>query len=182
MSSLDNYRKDATIVELEKLINNGYQTIVFSHDPFFLSEIQKYSVLSQHTKCFEIDVSYKKSDPLKADSSQYISSQMVERSDYDSHVLHSYHKEHNKLYDFVADAKEESKVEVARSIRLILEAHLRFLYPRELNEDVWLGNMITMILEETVPTSHFYDTQIQSLDLQTVQSYAQETLHFITGI
>lgn len=207
MSSLDSYRKDATIVEIEKLINNGYQTIVFSHDPFFLSEIQKYSILSQHTKCFEIDVSYKKSDPLKADSSQYISSQMVERSDYDSHVLHSYHKEYNKLYDFVADAKDESKVEIARSIRPILEAHLRFLYPREFNEGVWLGNMITKIREETDPTSHFYDThgqigqitkinefskafhhadgfdtQIQSLDLQTVQSYAQETLQFVTGI
>ena len=207
MSSLDNYRKDATIVEIEKLINNGYQTIVFSHDPFFLSEIQKYSILSQHTKCFEIDVSYKKSNPLKADSSQYISSQMVERSDYDSHVLHSYHKEYNKLYDFVADAKDESKVEVARSIRPILEAHLRFLYPREFNEGVWLGNMITMIRDETDPSSHFFDThnqisqitkinefskafhhadgfdtKIQSLDLQTVQSYAQETLQFVTGI
>lgn len=207
MSSLDNYRKDATIVEIEKLINNGYQTIVFSHDPFFLSEIQKYSILSQHTKCFEIDVSYKKSDPLKADSSQYISSQMVERSDYDAHVLHSYHKEYNKLYDFVADAKDESKVEVARSIRPILEAHLRFLYPREFNEGVWLGNMITKIRDETDPSSHFFDTynqisqitkinefskafhhadgfdtKIQSLDLQTVQSYAQETLQFVTGI
>ncbi|MFH4856623.1 AAA family ATPase [Vibrio diabolicus] len=207
MSSLDNYRKDATIVEIEKLINNGYQTIVFSHDPFFLSEIKKYSILSQHTKCFEIDVSYKKSDPLKADSSQYISSQMVERSDYDAHVLHSYHKEYNKLYDFVADAKDESKVEVARSIRPILEAHLRFLYPREFNEGVWLGNMITKIRDETDPSSHFFDThnqisqitkinefskafhhadgfdtKIQSLDLQTVQSYAQETLQFVTGI
>lgn len=207
MSSLDNYRKDATIVEIEKLINNGYQTIVFSHDPFFLSEIQKYSILSQHTKCFEIDVSYKKSDPLKADSSQYISSQMVERSDYDAHVLHSYHKEYNKLYDFVADAKDESKVEVARSIRPILEAHLRFLYPREFNDGVWLGNMITIIRDETDPSSHFFDThnqisqltkinefskafhhadgfdtKIQSLDLQTVQSYAQETLQFVTGI
>nr|AHL64195.1 ATPase [Photobacterium damselae subsp. damselae] len=207
MSSLDNYRKDATIVEIEKLINNGYQTIVFSHDPFFLSEIQKYSILSQHTKCFEIDVSYKKSDPLKADSSQYISSQMIERSDYESHVLHSYHKEYNKLYDFVANAKDESKVEVARSIRPILEAHLRFLYPREFNEGVWLGNMITMIRDETDPSSYFFDThkqisqitkinefskafhhadgfdtKIQSLDLQTVQSYAQETLQFVTGI
>ncbi|MCQ8882164.1 AAA family ATPase [Pseudoalteromonas shioyasakiensis] len=207
MSSLDNYRKDATIVEIEKLINNGYQTIVFSHDPFFLSEIHKYSILSQHTKCFEIDVSYKKSDPLMADSSQYISSKMVERINYDSHVLHSYHKEYNKLYDFVADAKDESKVEVARSIRPILEAHLRFLYPREFNEGVWLGNMITMIRDETNPSSHFFDkhnqisqitkinefskafhhadgfdTKIQSLDLQTVQTYAQETLQFVTGI
>ncbi|EJL6479664.1 AAA family ATPase [Vibrio cholerae] len=207
MSSLDNYRKDATIVEIERLINNGYQTIVFSHDPFFLSDIQKYSILSQYTKCFEIDVSYKKSNPLKADSSQFISSQIIERSDYNSHVLHSYYKEYNKLYDFVADAKEESKVEIARSIRPILEAHLRFLYPREFNKGVWLGNMITIIRDETDPSSHFFDkhnqiskltkinefsktfhhadgfdTMIQSLDLQTVQSYAQETLQFITGI
>lgn len=207
MSSLDNYRKDATIVEIEKLINNGYQTIVFSHDPFFLSEIRKYSILSQHTKCFEIDVSYKKSNPLNPDSSQYISSKMIERSDYNSHVLHSYHKEYNKLYDFVADARDESKVEIARSIRPILEAHLRFLYPRDFNDGVWLGNMITMIRDETDSSSHFFDThnqisqitkinefskafhhaegfdtKIQSLDLQTVQSYAQETLQFVTGI
>jgi wobble nucleotide-excising tRNase len=207
MSSLDNYRKDATVVEIEKLINNGYQTIVFSHDPFFLSEIRKYSILSKHTKCFEIDVSYKKSDPLKADSSQYITSQMVHRSDYDSHVLHSYHKEYNKLYDFVADAKDQLKVEIARSIRPILEAHLRFLYPRDFKEGVWLGDMIPIIRDETDPSSHFFDkyqqinqitkinefskafhhadgfdTKIQSLDLQTVQSYAQETLQFITGI
>lgn len=207
MSSLDNYRKDATIVEIERLINNGYQTIVFSHDPFFLSDVQKYSILSQYTKCFEIDVSYKKADPLNSDSSQYISSQMIERIDFDSHVLHSYQKEYNKLYDFVANAKDASKVEVARSIRPILEAHLRFLYPREFNQGVWLGNMITMIRDETDTSSHFFDkygkinqitkinefsktfhhaegfdTKIQSLDLQTVQSYAQETLQFITGI
>jgi wobble nucleotide-excising tRNase len=207
MSSLDNYRKDATIVEIEKLINNNYQTIVFSHDPFFLSEIQKYSILSQSTKCFEIDVTYIKSNPLDPDSSQYISSQLVARSNYDSHVLHSYHKEYNKLYDFVAQSKDESKIEIARSIRPILEAYLRFLYPREFDANVWLGNMITMIRDETNESSHFYDThgrinkitkinefskefhhadgfdtKVQNLDLQTVKSYAEETLQFITGI
>lgn len=207
MSSLDSYRKDATIVEIENLINNGYQTFVFSHDPFFLSEIQKYSILSQHAKCFEIDVSYIKSAPLNADSSQYVSSKMIERTDYDSYVLHSYHKEYNKLYDFVSDAKDESKVEVARSIRPVLEAHLRFLYPRDFSHGVWLGEMIQMIRDETDEDSHFYDkynqiekiakinefskafhhsdgfdTKIQSLDVQTVQSYAQETLQFVTGI
>lgn len=207
MSSLDNYRKDATIVEIEKLIDNNYQTIVFSHDPFFLSDIQKYSILSHHTKCFEIEVSYTRSSPLETDSSQYISSQLVERSNYDSHVLHSYHKEYNKLFNFVAQSKEEEKVEVARSIRPFLEAHLRFLFPREFDSNVWLGGMIMMIRSETNPNSHFYDkhgrisqitkinefskefhhadgfdTKIQSLDLQTVQSYAQETLQFVTGI
>ena len=67
--------------------------------------------------------------------------------------------------------------------------------------------MITTIRDETDPNSHFFDThnqisqitkinefsktfhhadgfdtKIQSLDLQTVQSYAQETLQFVTGI
>ena len=207
MSSLDSYRKDATIVEIEKLTNNGYQAIVFSHDPFFLSEIHKHSILSTFTKCFEIDVAYTKSNPLDPESSQYVSSKIVYKSNFESHVLHSYHKEYNKLYDFVALCKDEEKVAVARSLRPILEAHLRFLYPREFDENVWLGGMITKIREEKDPRSHFYDahgrineitkinefskefhhadgfdTKIQSLDLQTVQSYAQETLQFITGI
>lgn len=207
MSSLDNYRKDATIVEIEKLINNNYQTFVFSHDPFFLSDIQKYSILSTHAKCFEIDVLYTKSNPLDSNSSQYISSTLVGRNNYDSNVLHSYYKEYNKLFDFVGASKDEEKVEVARSIRPILEAHLRFLYPRDFDATVWLGGMIKRIREEEDPKSHFYDknqriniiskinefsqtfhhadgfdTKIQSLDVQTVQSYAQETLLFITGI
>ena len=207
MSSLDSYRKDATIIQIEKLVNNNYQTIVLSHDAFFLSDIFKHSILSQHTKCFEIEVSYKDSNPLAPDSSKYISSKLVDKANYDSYVLHSYHKEYNKLWDFVSDGSESEKVEVARSIRPILEAHLRFLYPKDFDENIWLGGMITMFREETDINSHFFDTngridsiakinefskdyhhadgfdtKIQELDFQTVQSYAKETLHFITGL
>ncbi|CQH64200.1 AAA family ATPase [Yersinia enterocolitica] len=207
MSSLDNYRKDATIIELEKLIENSYQTFVFSHDPFFLSDIYKHSILSKHTRCFEIEVSYKDIDPLNPDSSKYISSKMITRDNYDSYVIHSYHKEYNKLWAFVSDGCENDKVEVARSIRPILEAYLRFLYPKQFIEGIWLGDMIKKIREETNIDSCFYDkhgkfvtiakinefsknyhhadgfdTKIQDLDFQTVQSYAKETLQFITGL
>jgi wobble nucleotide-excising tRNase len=207
MSSLDSYRKDATIIEIEKLVNNNYQAIVFSHDAFFLSDIYKHSILSQHTKCFEIEVSYKDSNPLAPDSSKYISSKLVDRVNYDSYVLHSYHKEYNKLFDFVSNGCELEKVGVARSIRPMLEAHLRFLYPKDFDENIWLGGMITKFRAETDANSHFYDTngridsiakinefskdyhhadgfdtKIQELDFQTVQSYAKETLQFITGL
>ncbi|KMV28650.1 hypothetical protein AB733_22390 [Photobacterium swingsii] len=207
MSSLDSYRKDATIVQIAKLIENNYQTFVFSHDPFFLSDIYKHSILSKDSQCFEIEASYKDLDPLAPDSSKYISSKMVARDNYDSYVLHSYHKEYNKLYDFVSEGSETDKVEVARSIRPILEAYLRFLYPKQFIKGMWLGEMITKIREETDESSLFYDkhgkfstiskinefskdyhhadgfdTKIQDLDFQTVQSYAKNTLQFITGM
>lgn len=207
MSSLDRYRKDATIIQIAKLLQNKYQTFVFSHDPFFLSDIYKHSILSKNTNCFEIEVSYKDLDPLKPDSAKYISSKMIDRDNYDSYVLHSYHKEYNKLYDFVSNGREADKVEIARSIRPILEAYLRFLYPKEFMKGMWLGDMITKIRQETDHSSIFYDkhgkfssierinefsktyhhaesfdTKIQDLDFSTVQYYAKDTLQFITGL
>ncbi|MFA0317650.1 AAA family ATPase [Vibrio cyclitrophicus] len=207
MSSLDSYRRDATIIEIGKLINNNYQAFVFSHDPFFLSDLYKHSILSKYTNCFEIEASYKDVDPLDVNSAQYISSRLVDRENYDSHVIHSYHKEYNKLFDFVADGSEEQKVEIARSIRPILEAYLRFLYPKQFIKGFWLGDMITMIRQETNESSPCFDkhnrfssierinefskdyhhadgfdTKIQDLDYQTVKSYAKETLCFITGV
>lgn len=207
MSSLDRYRKDATIIQIAKLLQNKYQTFVFSHDPFFLSDIYKHSILSKNTNCFEIEVSYKDLDPLKPDSAKYISSKMIDRDNYDSYVLHSYHKEYNKLYDFVSNGREADKVEIARSIRPILEAYLRFLYPKEFIKGMWLGDMITKIRQETDHSSIFYDkhgkfssierinefsktyhhaesfdTKIQDLDFSTVQYYAKDTLQFITGL
>lgn len=207
MSSLDNYRKDATIIEIEKLVKNSYQTFVLSHDPFFLSDIYKYSILSKDTKCFEIEVSYKDLNPLDPDSSRYISSKLTAKNNYDSYVIHSYYKEYNKLWDFVSNGTESDKSEIARSIRPILEAYLRFLYPKDFTQGLWLKDMIVKIRSETDANSCFYDkhgkfetitkinefsksyhhadgfdTKIQDLDFQTVQSYAKETLQFITGL
>ncbi|MDF1892682.1 AAA family ATPase [Rahnella contaminans] len=207
MSSLDNYRKDATIIEIAKLIEHNYQTFVLSHDPFFLSDTYKHSILSKDTQCFEIEVQYNDINPLDPDSSKYISSKLAHKDNYDSYVLHSYLKEYNKLWDFVTTGSEDDKVEVARSIRPILEAYLRFLYPRHFVEGLWLGDMISKIRTETDVKSCYYDkhgkfgsiakinefskdyhhaegfdTRIQGLDFQTVQSYAKETLQFITGL
>ncbi|WP_218575510.1 AAA family ATPase [Plesiomonas shigelloides] len=207
MSSLDNHRKNATIIEIEKLVNNNYQTFILSHDPFFLSDIHKHAILSKITSCFEIHASYVDANPLVKNSMQYISGKLMGCANYDSYVMHSYTKEYNTLYDFVQKGGEESKVATARSIRPVLEAYLRFLHPREFTAGVWLGAMLTKIREEKNPDSPLYDkhkkfnaidkinqfskqfhhaqefdTNIQSLDLQTVKSYAKETLLLITGL
>ena len=207
MSSLDKHRRDATIRQIAQLVSNDYQTFVLSHDPFFLSEMYKYFIPEKNTKCFEIDLSYQDLEPLNANSARYGSSQINPIDSYESYVMHSYLKEYNKLYDFVNTGKETEKVEIARSIRPILEAYLRFLYPKEFGKGLWLGDMIKRIREETDETSLFYDkhnkfntiekindfsknyhhaedfnTKIQDLDMDTVQAYAKETLCFITGL
>jgi len=207
VSSLDVHRKDATVIEIEKLVYNGYQTFVLSHDPFFLSEVLKHSILSKDTKCYEIKVSYNDIDAYDPHSAQYISSQLVNKHDFESYVLHSYNKEYCRLKEYVESATEEKKVEVARSIRPILEAYLRFLFQTHFTQNSWLGEMITKIRDEEDKNSVFYDktnrlgsiekineysksfhhadgfdTNIQSLDIQTVKNYAKDTLSFITGL
>lgn len=207
ISSLDIHRKNATVIEIKKLINNDYQTFVLSHDPFFLSELMKHSILSKVTKCYEIKVKYEDINPYDPHSAQYLLSHLAHIDDFESYVLHSYHKEYYKLKEFVASAAEENKAEVARSIRPILEAYMRFIFPTHFSHDTWLGGMIMKIRDEDNKTSVFYDkynrlssiekinefskdyhhadgfdTKIQSLDIQTVKNYAKETLYFITGL
>lgn len=206
VSSLDIHRKDSTIIEIKKLIDSEYQTFVLSHDPFFLSEVLNHAILSKTTKCFEIKVLYNDLNPFDDHSTQYISSNLVHRNNFESYVLHSYHKEYNKLKEYVESATEEKKAEIARSIRPILEAYLRFLFPNCFKKDTWLGGMIANIRDEKNKNSVFYDefdklrsiekinefsktfhhadgfdTKIQTLDFQTVKNYAKETLCFITG-
>ena len=129
------------------------------------------------------------------------------RQNFDSYVLHSYYQEYYKLWDFVHAGKEEQKAEIARSLRPILEAYLRFLFSKTFTEDLWLGNMITMIREEknvksplfdknqrlaeiqsinefskTYHHADGFDTCIQGIDFSTLHGYAKDTLRFITGI
>ncbi|WP_228146605.1 hypothetical protein [Acinetobacter sp. ANC 3903] len=122
-------------------------------------------------------------------------------------MLHSYYQEYYKLWEFVQLGREEQKTEIARSLRPILEAYLRFIFPKTFTEDLWLGNMIPKIREEQDINSPLYDkydklksiesinefskayhhadgfdTGIQDIEFLTLKNYAKETLIFITGL
>ena len=207
MSSLDEHRRMATIQEIQYLVEREFQAFVLSHDPFFLSDINKLSAISKFAKCYEVETRLIDFDPLDANSNKVCNSKLVVRQNFDSYVLHSYYQEYYKLWDFVHAGKEEQKAEIARSLRPILEAYLRFLFPKTFTEDLWLGNMITMIREEknvksplfdknqrlaeiqsinefskTYHHADGFDTCIQGIDFSTLHGYAKDTLRFITGI
>ena len=207
MSSLDEHRRKATIQEIQYLVEREFQTFVLSHDPFFLSDISKLSAISKWAKCYEVETKLIDFDPLDPNSNKVCNSKLIMRQNFDSYVLHSYYQEYYKLWDFVHAGKEEQKTEIARSLRPILEAYLRFLFPKTFTEDLWLGNMITMIREEKNVKSPLFDknqrlaeiqsinefskvyhhadgfdTCIQGIDFSTLHGYAKDTLRFITGI
>ncbi|ENU19815.1 hypothetical protein F994_01753 [Acinetobacter bohemicus ANC 3994] len=207
MSSLDEHRRKATIQEIQYLVEREFQAFVLSHDPFFLSDISKLSAISKWAKCYEVETKLIDFDPLDPNSNKVCNSKLIVRQNFDSYVLHSYYQEYYKLWDFVHAGKEEQKTEIARSLRPILEAYLRFLFPKTFTEDLWLGNMITMIREEKNVKSPLFDknqrlaeiqsinefskiyhhadgfdTCIQGIDFSTLHGYAKDTLRFITGI
>ena len=207
MSSLDEHRRKATIQEIQYLVEREFQAFILSHDPFFLSDINKLSAISKWAKCYEVETKLIDFEPLDPNSNKVCNSKLIVRQNFDSYVLHSYYQEYYKLWDFVHAGKEEQKTEIARSLRPILEAYLRFLFPKTFTEDLWLGNMITMIREEknvksplfdknqklgeiqsinefskTYHHADGFDTCIQGIDFSTLHGYAKDTLRFITGI
>lgn len=207
MSSLDEHRRKATIQEIQSLVERNFQTFVLSHDPFFLSDISKVATIPKKVKCYEVETILKDTNPLDINSKKVCNSKLIVRQNYDSYVLHSYYQEYYKLWDFVQSGKEEQKAEIARSLRPILEAYLRFIFPKTFTEDLWLGNMIQKIREEQDVNSDLYDkyeklksiesinefskayhhadgfdTCIQSIDFLTLHGYAKDTLRFITRI
>ncbi|NNH39698.1 AAA family ATPase [Acinetobacter terrae] len=207
MTSLDEHRRKATIQEIQYLVEREFQTFVLSHDPFFLSEISKLSAISKFSKCFEVLSEIKDSNPLDQNSNKVCNSRLISKQNFNSYVLHSYYQEYYKLWDFVQNGQESEKVDIARSIRPILEAYLRFIFPKVFTEDLWLGSMISKIREEKNETSPLFDTNnklkviesindfskayhhadgfdtsIQGIEFLTLKHYAKDTLIFITGL
>lgn len=207
MSSLDSHRRNKTIVELTDMLSRGKQLFVFSHDASFLTDMKKYSGNSTLAKCFELTVSITDLDVYDVESSKVFKSKIVHRNDFDSYVKHSYELEYKTLYDFVASPSEDKKVAIARLIRPILEAYMRLHLPNHFTEGHWLGQMISMIRNETNVRSPLYDgsnclsqieeinefsktfhhaegfdTKISGLNVQELQEVAKKTLTFITGI
>lgn len=207
MSSLDEQRRKATIQEIQYLVEREFQAFVLSHDPFFLSDISKLRAISKWVKCYEVETRLIDTNPLDPNSNKVCNSKLIVRQNFDSYVLHSYYQEYYKLWDFVHNGKEEQKTEIARSLRPILEAYLRFLFPKTFTEDLWLGSMIPQIRAEKDENSPLYDkyeklkaiesindfskayhhangfdTGIQDIEFLTLQNYAKETLIFITGL
>lgn len=208
MSSLDLHRKEQTIEQIRLLIDQEFQVFVLSHDVGFLSEIYSYSNLKDYSQCYEIDSKFNNNSPFSDIAESYRTSKLISLDDYKKYVMHSYFRDYHHIYEYACNPREEHKDAVARRIRPLLEAYMRFKYPSDFNESgVWLGKMIEKLRNTTDPYSPLFldadklkqlefmndfsksyhhavdaDSRLQSLDYQVLRHYASETIKFVTGI
>lgn len=208
MSSLDLHRKEQTIEQIKLLIDHDFQVFVLSHDVVFLSEILNYSNLKQYSQCFEISSKSHNNSPFSDISQSYKTSKLVSLDDYKKYVMHSYFREYSHIYEYACNPLEEHKDAVARRIRPLLEAYMRFKYPADFNENgIWLGTMIDKLRNTTDTSSPLFievdklkqldfinefskgfhhanevDTKLQSLNYDVLGHYAKQTIKFVTGL
>lgn len=128
-SSLDESRRACTKQLICRLAKKAKQTIILSHNPYFLKTIWDNSDENKSLKIFK--------------SGQ---NSIIKEWDIGRDTMMEYHKKHLVLTDY-CDFGKGNKLEVAGTIRLLLEEYLRFKYPQQFLDNEWLGDFIKKIRE-----------------------------------
>ena len=111
--SLDYGRKTSTMQEVEKLSSEASQVIVMSHDALFLKEL------------------WTRAEPAERASLRIARNgnhSTIESCDIEKETRSQYSEDYVRLSEYVTGSIQAS-VEVARSIRPLLEGHLRLRFP-----------------------------------------------------
>ncbi|KQC13922.1 MAG: hypothetical protein APR63_06995 [Desulfuromonas sp. SDB] len=128
-SSLDRSRRTCTKQIICKLTQKAKQVIVMSHDPNFLKIIWDSSNKTE-TK------------PLQL--SRLGQNSTITEWDIVKETREEYHRNHSLLSEYCYNGSGD-RVNVARTIRPLLEQYIRFIFPGHFSETEWLGDFIGKI-------------------------------------
>lgn len=130
-SSLDRSRRTCTKQLICRLAQKAKQVIVMSHDPRFLKIIWDDSDKAV-TKALQL---------CRLGQNSTITMWDIERE-----TREEYHQNHSILREYCNSGLGD-KVNVARTIRPLLEQYFRFNFPWQFSETEWLGDFIKKIRE-----------------------------------
>lgn len=163
LSSLDSFRIACTQQEISAVTRRAAQTVVLSHDAFFLKGIYDTSD-RPNTSCLQI-VRDGESHALRPwDVAEYF--------------LREAHQEHFLLRSYLADGPPESGdlTSIARAIRPYLEGHLRHRFPDEFGPTEWLGEFIGK-MREAGAGSPLAGMKPKLPELEAINEYAKKFHH-----
>lgn len=162
----DRSRRQCTIERIHNLVGLARQCFVFSHDLEFARAVEKRS--GTQVKTFVLD-SLTETATLDPRELPLLPSQAY---------LKNYHR--LRSYSENPANHREHLDEVANTLRIILEEYLRLKFPKEWEENDWLGDMIRKIREAQpgVPLSH---CQALAEELGHINAYSQRFHHGGTG-
>lgn len=179
-TSLDDFRRAMTAKEIVRTGGDAAQTIVLSHDKFFLDAVR---VLIHGVACTTMQIS-----GTSTGSS-------IEHWRIEWEVKEGYLQDHMLLQEF-AEGRTNNAREMRTAMRPLLEKYIRYRFPNQVLDGKWLGDMLAIIRGDpshplrpqydelddinqfTAPFHH--DPNTAFVD-EEVRTYAQRTIAIVGG-
>lgn len=153
-TSLDKHRRHNTIDAVLKMVAECAQVIALGHDAHFLRELKKRVSKKKLGTAVEL--------ALHRDAENY---SFLDDFDLDEYCSSEYYKHYVMVERFVNAEPYGSLLEVAKSLRLLVEGHLHRCFPKKFKEGQTVGEMLDLVRNATVPNSL---VKLQSLHAELV--------------
>ncbi|RKZ79069.1 MAG: hypothetical protein DRQ35_04920 [Gammaproteobacteria bacterium] len=167
MCSLDLNRKQQTRLVLKNLHDNCHQLILLAHDAHFLREFR--NDLLRPTGANPADV---QSVRLKFIANNYSDFDDI---DLDRMCESAYFKAH-RLLDEYLDGQHPGCINVARSVRPMLEGYLHRRFPGKINQGLLFGAVVTSINNAQQPSPLVHAQNITD-ELNQINGYVGQFHH-----
>jgi len=162
LSSLDGHRKAQTRQEILRLVGQAQQTIVLSHDPYFLRMLWD-GVTNKNTV-----------KPLAITRSGTDST--LVQWDVDQDTRGEYFSCYSALIEYRERGPSGDLRDVARCIRPLLEGNLRVRFPRQFGPNYSFGDMI-LTIQQASAGSALEPMKSCLADLQDINDYTKRYHH-----
>ena len=179
-TSLDEFRREMTAKTIVRLGETAAQTLVMSHDKYFLDTLRS-KVKNLGLTAIQIATS-------RGNSS--ISDWDIERE-----VKEGYLQAHMAVQEFASGLTNDAGA-MRTALRPLLENYIRYRFPNQIPDGMWLGDMLGIIRgDPTHPlqavyndlddingfTAPFHHDANATFDPDEVRSFAKRTLRIVGG-
>ncbi|SFZ78712.1 AAA family ATPase [Chitinimonas taiwanensis] len=141
-TSLDKHRRHNTIDAVLKMVAECAQVICLGHDAHFLRELKKRVSKKKLGTAVEL--------ALHRDAHDY---SFLGDFDLDEYCSSDYYKHYVMVERFVNAEPCGNLLEVAKSLRLLVEGHLHRCFPKKFKEGQTVGDMLDLVKNATAPNS-----------------------------
>lgn len=168
-TSLDKHRRHNTIDGVLKMIAECAQVIVLGHDAYFLRELKKRVSKKKLGEAVEL--------ALHRDAEDY---SYLDSFDLDDYCSSEYYKHYVLVERFVNAESSSSLLEVAKSLRVLVEGHLHRCFPKKFKEGQTVGDMLDLV-KNAIPPSSLVKLQSLLTELMSFNDFAAAFHHDTSG-
>lgn len=168
-TSLDKHRRHHTIEAVLKMVAECAQVITLGHDAYFLRELKKRVSKKKLGETVEL--------ALHRDAQDY---SFLDAFDLDDYCSSEYYKHYVLVERFVNAEPISSLLEVAKSLRLLIEGHLHRCFPKKFKEGQTVGEMLDHVKNAAAPNP-LVRLQALHADLVSFNDFAAAFHHDTSG-